>query len=359
MKKFLLFFFVFFIGSPNLFCMRGGQITYTYIGSVSSPYKYKITVTTYNKWIGIASVDKCEIQVILGDGDSVIVPRSNGLSINCPSAQDGILVFSDIRKNIYETTHDFPGPGNYLISANYYNRNAGICNIPYSDNQSFYLQSELVINSFLGSNNSPDFSAIPIISDTVGIVEYYNPLVTELDGDSLYYQLIPPMADGVPILGYTFPASSTSFSINPNNGIITWNTPTMTCTWAFALKVSEWRKISGTYYYIGSVNQDGWNRNNTYVGISENNNPTTTLTIFPNPSNGLINYTIESQLQNQNYQMEINNSIGQIIKTIDITSNSGIINESELSSGIYFYSLRNSKEILNNGKFVILQGSMK
>ena len=142
MKKILLSTLLLFIGFVNVYAThnQGGDITYKYVGDLTHPYRYHIIVTTYTRWVGPASTDRCELTIVFGDGDTSIVPRTNGLSINCPSAHDGVMVLSDIRMNKYETDHDFPGNGDYIISMEDQNRNAGICNIPDSDNQSYYYQ---------------------------------------------------------------------------------------------------------------------------------------------------------------------------------------------------------------------------
>ena len=72
MKKFLLSIFVLFVGLTDGFAThnRAGEITYKWIGDYPlHPYKYKITVTTYTKWLSPSSTDRCELTVRFGDGD--------------------------------------------------------------------------------------------------------------------------------------------------------------------------------------------------------------------------------------------------------------------------------------------------
>jgi hypothetical protein len=56
--------------------------------------------------------------------------------------------------NIYRMNHTFPAAGNYTISVEDPNRNFGVVNIPNSVNVPMYVETELIINPFLGNNNS-------------------------------------------------------------------------------------------------------------------------------------------------------------------------------------------------------------
>lgn len=355
----LLFFFI--VNTCFATHNKAGDITYRYIGTPTNPYQYEITVKTYTKWVGSGGTDKCELNVLFGDGDSAIAPRINGPSTNCPSTADGVLIggcTGNIRMNVYQTTHNYAGPGTYYISIEDPNRSSGICNVYNSDNTSFYLQAQLIINTFLGNNSGPVFNEVAAICNQANVINYYNPLAVDSDGDSLYYELITPMANGTHLSGYVLPAASTSFTIDSASGIVTWNTPLWICDYVFAIRIYEWRNIAGIYYYIGNTMQEVHSSVTPFVGIEENNTGTS-ISVFPNPSNGIINFAIENASQDQNYQLAISNSLGQTIKTIAINGNSAIINENELSAGIYFYSLSHKNTVLNKGKFVILNGIMK
>jgi hypothetical protein len=361
MKKVLLFIFLAISAVSFATHNMAGDITYRYVGSVSFPYRYEIIVTTYTKWVGPSSTDKCELKFIFGDGDSALVERVNGASVNCPSAHDGELIggcTGNVRMNLYTTSHDFPGNGNYTISIEDPNRSSGICNLIDSDNQSFFLQTELIINPFLGNNNAPDYTSIPVICVGNGIISYYNPSVIEADGDSLYYELILPMANGVPALLYTYPQTSSSFTINNISGTVTWDAPMTICLYIFDIRISEWRNISGTYYLVGKTMQEVWAEVSPLGGINEKNSYIS-LTTFPNPSTGRINFKIDSDEQNMEYELNIINSLGQTIQKITINNRLATLEEEMLSNGMYFYNLSNKRGIVNTGKFVILDNKMK
>lgn len=364
MKKLVYFIlFLFFVNTSCFSQNTSGSISYEYAGNSSFPYRYKIIVKTYTEWLGSFSVDKCALLINFNGIDTTTIPRVNGPSVNCPADADGIMIggcTGNIRYNVYETTYNFSGPGNYTITVEDNGRNIGICNVPSpSDDFDFFLSSELIISPFLGPNNGPAYNAVSVLCENVGAISYYNPIAVDSDGDSLSYELIPAMSFGSSIPGWTFPAASSSFSIDSNTGIVTWDSPVMYCTYIFDIRITEWRKIASTYYLMGKTMEDVWSKVGAFAGISDQTTSSTSLSIFPNPSNGVINMNIENGLENQDYQIVISNSIGQIIKTMDISNNTATINENELSSGIYFYSLSNKTQILNKGKFVILDGDMK
>ncbi len=260
MKKFLLSVIILLIGFSNAFAThnRAGEITYEYIGDAAHPYKYRITVTTYTKYIiGASNTDRCDLVVYFGDGDSATAPRVNGPSIDCATA-DGVMIASSTRKNIYITEHNYAGPFTYYITVEDPNRNSGICNIPDSENASFFLRSELIINNFLGPNTSPTLLNPPIDDACVGVCFEHNPGAYDVDGDSLSYSLTACYANGAPILLWSYPPNMNASSIDPLKGDLVWCVPPSICQYNVAILIKEYRRLPGTSirYYIGSILRD-------------------------------------------------------------------------------------------------------
>ncbi|MGZ4054173.1 MAG: hypothetical protein ACXVPM_04690, partial [Bacteroidia bacterium] len=283
MKKFLLSTLILFIGFANVYAShnRAGEITYKYIGDAAHPYKYHITVTTYTKWIDATSVDKCTLTVHFGDGTSADVPRSNGTTFSlCGSGiPDGTLLSSpsDTKYNTYDVDHNYTGAGNDTIWVDDQNRNAGVCNIAdvssgasISDYYSFRLFSVLVISPFLGHNDSPVLTNLPLDNACVGYCFEHNPGAHDIDDDSLYYTLStcygslssgvtsPPSESCLPIPEWSFPPNMNAESIDHNTGEFNWCSPSMVCQYNVAILIKEYRLIHGTHtrYYIGSVLRD-------------------------------------------------------------------------------------------------------
>ncbi|MBL0330915.1 MAG: gliding motility-associated C-terminal domain-containing protein [Bacteroidetes bacterium] len=262
MKKHLLSILLLLIGFSNAFAThnRAGEITYKYIGTTANPYKYKIIVTTYTKFVtsSTSNTDKCELMVLFGDGDSASAPRVNGPAGDCSPLKNGVMIGIDTRLNVYETEHNYAGPGNYIISMEDPNRNSGICNIVSSVDVSFFLRTELVISPFLVQNNSPTLLNPPIDNACVGVCFEHNPGAYDIDGDSLHYSLSVCYANGLPLALWSYPPNMNASSINPLTGDLVWCVPTMICEYNVAIVIKEYRLLPGTStrYYIGSVLRD-------------------------------------------------------------------------------------------------------
>lgn len=75
------------------------------------------------------------------------------------------------------------------------------------------------------------------------------------------------------------------------------------------------------------------------------------VSVFPNPFSNMINVEIDTD-QNNNYIIEIYNSLGIVL--VNSTLNKGVnkIEMSELSSGVYFYKVIGNNRIVKSGKLV-------
>jgi len=216
--------------------MRAGEITYVWKGGLT----YEITILTYTYTPSLA--DRPSYEISWGDGTTSIVQRTQ--KINLPN---------DISKNTYIGDHTYPGPDTYIISLEDPNRNAGIINIPNSVEVPFYIQTTLVINPFLGPDNSPVLLNPPIDNGCVNEPFIHNPDAYDADGDSISYSLIPCKgAGGLDIPGYTYPIASNSFSINAVTGDLVWNSPVAEGEYNVAILIEEWRY--GTL--IGTITRD-------------------------------------------------------------------------------------------------------
>lgn len=214
---------------------RAGEITYRQIALTT----YEITATTYTDPRNTAA-DRPEIDINLGDNTVLTVSRANGT---------GEIVNTDpnniIKKNIYRTTHTYPGPGKYLISIFDQNRIAGIRNINngISVDIAFYVESYLNIFAGFGFNQSPILLLPPIDVGCKFRVFTHNPAAYDPDGDSLSFTLIPPKkARGTDVENYTTPLFSDSFSLDQKNGQVTWAMPTVSGPYNIAIKIQEYRK---------------------------------------------------------------------------------------------------------------------
>lgn len=249
---------------------RAGEITYKWLYG----YTYQIKVTTYTNIGGSNLADRCEDTVYFGDGARAVVLRSNGLCNGpCAGCEGAPLPGGTIKLNEYVTTHTYPGPGNYRISMEDPNRNAGVINIPNSVNQVFYIESFLVIPTFgSGKNSSPVLTFPPIDNGCVGKCFLHNPGAYDLDGDSISYELTTCRGhNGATCPGYTFPTTGGGvYDVNATTGTLTWCTPQMQGEYNLAMIIREWRKDDGgDYFLIGYILRDL----QVDVGSCSNNQP--------------------------------------------------------------------------------------
>jgi gliding motility-associated-like protein len=253
-KKIIFISVFYFLAMANVFAThnRAGEITYRRIFDANNPnsFKYEATVVTYTRLPANQIPDRCELEILWGDGAVDTIQRTNGVSISsCPHA--GEQVAADIKKNIYIGTHTYAGASCFTISVTDPNRNASVINIPNSTNVAFYIETKLCINPFLGFNNTSPVLLNPPIDNACACKKFvHNPGAFDSDGDSLSYELIDCKdIGGVSIFGYTLPPGVT---INATNGDMIWQCPTPIGEFNFAILIKEWRQGS----LIGSVERD-------------------------------------------------------------------------------------------------------
>lgn len=226
MKKgfFLFFSMILFVFQANATHQRAAEITYRYISGLT----YEITLITYTYTPSPA--DRPQIEINWGDGTTSTVNRLQ--KIDMPD---------DISKNIYVAQHTFPSASTFHISMLDPNRNAGVINIPNSVNIPMYVETELVINPFLGNDNSPVLLNPPLDKGCVGKPFMHNAGAYDTDGDSLSYRLaICRGYDGMNIPGYSYPAGNI-FRIDSVTGDLLWDSPLMEGEYNVAFLIEEWR----------------------------------------------------------------------------------------------------------------------
>ncbi|MDP2188745.1 MAG: gliding motility-associated C-terminal domain-containing protein [Sphingobacteriaceae bacterium] len=207
---------------------RGGEITFRHLNNLT----YEIRVVTYTKDRDAADREFLPVSFNYG----------NPVKMDTIQRSSRVFVGNDIVRNIYLTTHTFPGAGTYTISVTDPNRIGGINNIPSSINLPFHIETQLVINPFLGVNSSPVLNFPPIDNGCVRRLFVHNPGAVDPDGDSLSFELTPCRgAGGLPIATFYYPNLPPILTINSRTGDFTWNTPDTAGTYNFAIIIREWR----------------------------------------------------------------------------------------------------------------------
>ncbi len=230
---------------------RAAEITYRWLGG----FTYEFTITMYTYTPSPADDDRVFLPIKLGDNTIDDIPR-----ITFRALPDNYTL------NIYRMNHTFPAGGNYTISVEDPNRNFGVVNIPNSVNVPMYVETELIINPFLGNNNSVQLLNAPIDQGCVGKLYIHNASAYDPDGDSLSFRLVNCKgAEGLDIPGFTQPQASNSFGIDPVSGELRWENPVLQGEYNVAFIVEEWRQG----VKVGSVTRDM----QILIGACANNPP--------------------------------------------------------------------------------------
>jgi gliding motility-associated-like protein len=234
---------------------RAGEIIYKQIG----PLTYEVTILTYTK-VSEAAADRCELTINWGDGNSSILPRSNGpVDPNTGCPHYGVMVSNDIKVNIYIGTHTYPANGTYTVSMLDPNRNAGVLNIPNSVNEQFYIQSIILIGTGLGSNTSPVLLNPPTDFGCVNKTYLHNVAAFDVDGDSLSFELVNCRGNEGREIETTYSEKYNMDKIEVDHeGTIIWDAPIFEGVYNVALEITEHRKdpISGEWVTIGRILRD-------------------------------------------------------------------------------------------------------
>ena len=219
-----LFCFVFAARATH---QRAAEITYKWLGGNA----YEFTLTCYTYTPSPAGLQRDSLLVQWGDGMEEYIPRVVLQNLG-----------EDYTLNIYKQIHNYSTSGTYTISMEDANRNFGVINVPNSVMVPMHIETELVINPFLGNNNSVQLLNAPVDKGCVGKLYLHNPSAYDPDGDSLSYKLVTCKGqDGIEIPGYTLPQASHSIEIDPVTGELRWDAPILQGEYNVAIMVEEWR----------------------------------------------------------------------------------------------------------------------
>ncbi len=227
---YLIVFSIFVVTAAFATHERAGEILYRHIDGLT----YEVSILTYT--YSPSPADRPELTILWGDGTSSILGRVEKIDIT-----------NIIQRNLYVGQHTYAAPGIFKLSMEDPNRNYGIVNIPNSVNIPFFLETELIINPFLGPNTSVELLNPPLDYGCVDRIYIHNPGAYDPDGDSLSYKMtICRGAGGLAIPGYVYPnevdpINPGSLDIDPISGDLIWDSPTIQGEYNVAFLIEEWR----------------------------------------------------------------------------------------------------------------------
>ncbi len=257
----------------------GGELTYRPVASTTAGVpRYHVTAIVYldpngatQPTIRLAcSRNGCGGTTTTGNF-SLIVPASSLTplySLGCPTVAGYVY-----RVSLFEIDVDLPA-GQWTLSVAENNRSGSIQNLVNSITTGYYISAYLD-NSLAGQNSSPRFlsTLLPFICN--GQAQRYSFSAFDSDGDSLAYEFrqpeqslaaqspVNPYVCGSPIPGTLSP----HFQLNTTTGALTAIPAAIQQgRFAMAARVSEYRRINGSWQQIGYVTRDI-----TYLAIGSTN----------------------------------------------------------------------------------------
>ncbi|ALI99635.1 T9SS type A sorting domain-containing protein [Rufibacter tibetensis] len=261
--------------------------------------------------------------------------------------------------NIYQFEHTYSGPGTYKITYVGSSRNAGTVNTSNTAQQTFFLQSTLVADPFLGINRSPILKGLPDDIAFRNQTFIHNHAGFDADGDSLSYKLVTPLtssgenACGNPVgtnspghrglenfLGTVDSGNPAGYNLNRNTGQLIWNTPGVLGEFVVAMVVEEWR--GGRL--IGQVMRDRQlivREAPIVTGISEEWQQQ--VSTFPNPATSTLTLKVPASVQL--LETKVYNSVGiSFPLPVPVKSKDGwVFNVVGLPEGFYLLHLKTSQ----------------
>jgi hypothetical protein len=245
--------------------LRAGEITLQRVSCTS--LTFRITITVYTDTGSPIKFGDGELN--FGDGSKPLTTPQIDNTLR-PDLGPEVGTVS------YTVEHTFAGPGKYTISYLEANRNAGILNMTNSVDTRFYVETQIIIDPFLGCSNTPRLLVPPIDKGCTGAAFYHNPGAYDPDGDSLSYELtIPKREKDANVYGYLDPNGKKfydaiglnygtanedgngppTFSID-ESGTLLWDAPGAPGEYNVAFLIKEWRKINGIWIQLGYVVRD-------------------------------------------------------------------------------------------------------
>ena len=244
--------------------LRAGEIIVKRVSC--SSLTFSITVTVFTNTINTNVLFGGEDDWLdFGDGTKILVPETPNTIRN--DLGEGIATAS------FTIEHTYSGYQQYTITYSEPNRNEGVVNMDASVNTRFFIETKLIVDPFLGCNNTPRLLVPPIDRACTGVTWFHNPGAYDPDGDSLSYQMVVPFREkGTQVINYKDPADQKfytnyaagneagtghpTFTINSIDGTLTWDAPGMAGEYNVAFNIIEWRKIRGTWVNMGYVRRD-------------------------------------------------------------------------------------------------------
>lgn len=338
--------------------LMGGEIT----ASVSHCQSYIYDINLVLFWHADSDMDFGHAILYVGHGEAMHLSEEENFSFEEKIDEDSIY-----RVATFSLRHTFPGPGEYDMYFQDFNREAAVANMHNSVQTPFFTETRLMVDPLLGCNSTPELTTnFPTLAYAKST--FTMPLEpTDVDGDSLSFEWITPMQDvDKQVEGYRLPhvfdmrfapqptsasgEEAPSLFINPQNTLV-WDAPNLGGTFALALRVNEWRKVEGEWNKIGYITRDITvfvmdTLNNTlandYITSGQEEVTQPKVNMYPNPTTG--EFTLEvNEDQWLGGTVSVYNILGQQMIHEPVVLGESKYDISTASQGVYFLTLQNGE----------------
>lgn len=331
--------------------VRGGKIRMYALDSTTS---YAV-VHKYNFYIYYDAATICgdTIRYTKYSNASLNLQPINGTDINSDGILDGVLINPTTRMCIFQVIDTMPVYGYRTAKIKAGKFVPSINNVANSSSLNLILNYTVCVSPTMGTYNkkSINYTADCIGTNTIGINHQFNPMPINPDLDSVAFALMPFAT------GATNPGTSGTFSINPTNGKITWNSPSTSGLNNFGIRATEvFFNFALSTYFINGTGESVYQINTSGVlGVNNLFETETKPFVFPNPSNEIIHIVNNNALSDgKKCTIIIYNSEGKLIKQTETDFTSEIlINTRDLPEGLYTYEIVSRNSIVQKFNFVI------
>jgi hypothetical protein len=217
MKKYALSVCFFLLGMSAFGThLRGGYIQAVRTNQLGLTFQITITIYTDAGSVLKLGGDSDISYLYFGDGERTFVPETNSI------IRYDLDPLGSIATATYVAEHTYSGFGTYLIRYQEPNRNGGVINATNTLSSLFYLETQITFDPFIPWVSTPVRITEPIFRTTAGDDFSFSLASKDSIDNSVFYELVSPRsAQNQPLENYELPEN---FSINPMNGLITWDT---------------------------------------------------------------------------------------------------------------------------------------
>lgn len=248
-QPFLAFFLLIFsLAETSATHIRGGQISYRIVDGSTVEF-------TFSGYRDVNGVTFGQGRFDFGDGH--IFGDDAEEAIEWTIVEN---LNNGIEKWKFTFVHQYAANGEYLVSYTEDFRNANSKNIGGSVSTPFHVEAFVVLDPLIGGNSSPKNKFQPNFFAISGHPLLANLSMIDEDGDSLSYRIQPPLqGKDSEVSGYLIPADPSfyslggeaTFKIDPFSSNLVWDAPGELGGYSIAIKTEEWRKIDGSYRFMG------------------------------------------------------------------------------------------------------------